>query len=176
MEFLLRDVVEPEAATGKIDECYKKLDELVGQVHDEFKIFSVSPTMFASQIAGMEYLATHSRLKPMFWTLLRYLVSVKYKNRFCMIFNIPIMKKEGISDEVIDKMTQDHDLIPCENPEKELLKFVLKLIDNPNSIDKTDISDLKKLGWSESDIFEASIAGARHIAIDIIFTGFIRYE
>lgn len=176
MKYLLNDIIEPDMATGKVTECYQKLNDMVGMIHDEFKIFSVSPAMFASQISGMEYLGSHATLKPIFWTLLRYIISVKYNNKFCMIFNRPIMEKEGIPDGVIKQMVNDYELIPLEKPERKLMQFVMKLIDSPAEINEEDIKELKDLDWDECTIFEASLVGARHIAIDIIFTGFIRYQ
>lgn len=175
MEMILSDTIAKNEAQGQIRECYDRLNQLVGTVHDEFAIFSVSPAMFASQVGGMEYLASHDHIRPIFWTMVRYLISLKYDTTFCKIFNLPFLKEAGLSEEQISTLGNSDVNWPLSTPEKHLLHFVLKAIESPKHITRQDVQELENLGWTSRDIFEATITGARHIAIDIVANAFIRY-
>jgi alkylhydroperoxidase family enzyme len=56
--------------------------------------------------------------------------------------------------------------------EKALIKFVLKATKDPHGVTASDIDGLRGLGWSDQDIFDAVVHGARAVATNILFDAF----
>jgi alkylhydroperoxidase family enzyme len=69
-------------------------------------------------------------------------------------------------------MQADPSKAPLDEKQKALLLFVLKACDNPHSVVAADVERLKGLGWSETDIFDATAHGARMVGTNIIFDTF----
>ncbi|MEI6062184.1 MAG: hypothetical protein WCR72_15895, partial [Bacteroidota bacterium] len=61
---------------------------------------------------------------------------------------------------------------PLEEKELALLLFVLKVVNNSNSILPDDVARLKELGWGDGDIMDATYHGTSQVAADKIFNAF----
>jgi alkylhydroperoxidase family enzyme len=69
-------------------------------------------------------------------------------------------------------MKADPSQAPLDENQKALLLFVLKACENPHAVVAEDVERLKRIGWSEVDIFDAVAHGARMVGTNIIFDTF----
>ncbi len=56
--------------------------------------------------------------------------------------------------------------------DKALLLFVLNAVQDATSVVAADLDALRRLGWSDGDILDALVHGARMVAGDIIINAF----
>jgi hypothetical protein len=61
---------------------------------------------------------------------------------------------------------------PLPDKDKAMLLFVLKATQTPKTVEKSDLDQLRALGWSDGDIMDAVYHGARNVAVDIVFNAF----
>ncbi|MBU2806693.1 hypothetical protein HF668_16430 [Acidithiobacillus ferridurans] len=165
----LLKTVHPDEAEGKVANFYQQIEDAVGYIPEAFHLFSVSPNLLDGQIA---YMASHPTLSPTFIAMLRYLVSGKYRNTFCIDFNEVALVNAGINQEDLRQSLIHPELIPLPEHDKTLMLFVLKATDKPANISEKDIEALYQAGWTDRDIYDALYAGAHHAATDVLFNAF----
>ena len=54
--------------------------------------------------------------------------------------------------------------------------FVLKAVKSPESTTTEEIEALHDLGWTDSDIYDATFHGARMVAMSIVFNAFQMFK
>lgn len=164
--------VSPEDATGKVAEIYSQFKQVFGRVPNAFTLTSTSEFLLGQQVAGISYFMQHPAFSPSFQAFMRLLVSVKQECAFCIDMNTGMLLHQGFSMEQIQATRENTDHCPLPDPEKSLLKFVLKVVHNSNGITTEDLNGLRSLGWSDQHILEAAFAGANQVASDMIFNAF----
>ncbi len=168
----LLNLTPPEKAEGKLAELYAGAEAFFGAVPNNVRMLGVSPAVLENQMHFAEYAFSHPTLKPPFFAMIRLLVSKACNSPYCETVNKHLLKQGGLSEQQVEAIMDNPANAPLDDKEKELLKFVLKVCDDPHSSTQTDIEQLKGLGWSEQDIFDAVAHGARAVATNIIFDAF----
>jgi alkylhydroperoxidase family enzyme len=164
--------VQPDKAEGIVGESYSAVMKAVGIVPKPLEMMSASPGMFEIHLSALNYFMNHSTLDFSLLTFIRFLVSQECKFDYCINFNRDLLKRQGMEDKEIEEVSSDPDKAPLEDKEKAMLLFVLKAIKSPESTEQEDIDALHKLGWNDSDIYDATYHGARMLAIGVMFNGF----
>jgi hypothetical protein len=162
------DVVQPENATGKAAEAYAVFPEGV-PVPLPMVMMSASPDLAKLQSNVLSYYIQHPNLSTPLLACLRYLVAADYGYSFCIRFNGDILGSLGVSVVDLEAMEDNPGAAPLEEREKALLKFVLKAIRQPESIQDGDIDSLRSLGFSDQDVFDALWHGVGMIGPSILF-------
>lgn len=164
--------IPPEAAEGKLAELYKLTEQFFGRVPNNVRLFGVSPDMLENQIqfaaANMEHPTLGNELR----ALIRMLVAHQSRSPYCDQLNAGLMAQQGMSEEQIETLRADPAQAPLDDKEKAMLLFVLKATADPHSITAADLEPLRKLGWSEKDIFDGVAHGARAAYANLIFDVF----
>ncbi len=83
-----------------------------------------------------------------------------------------ILLQSGVSTEDITKSKENPDNMPLEEKDKELVKFVLKVVKDSKSTTADDMEKLRKLGWKDRDIMDAVNHGTTQVSSDMIFNAF----
>lgn len=170
----LLDHVEPEQATGKIKEIYELFTNGT-PVPEPLKVISVSPELMAIQMEALKYYMGHERLDMQITASIRYILGYKLDYGYCYQFNRNLLAKAaGMTDEELDAMREDPSKAPFEKEQVALLEFVIKLVDAPESIDKDQIDALRKMGWTDRDIFDAASHGANFTSHAKLFKAFVK--
>ena len=162
--------VHPDNAKGRLAQNYQQIENAIGYIPEAFHLFSVSPELFDVQMATMAHIS--SRFNAIFISMLRYFVSEKNRNAFCIGFNEAALVNSGINQDDLRQALIHPEMIPLSEHEKRLMLFVLRAIDDPEKIGKEDIDALHKAGWSDQEIYEALYMGAHHVATDVLFNAF----
>ncbi|MBF0457614.1 MAG: hypothetical protein HQK99_06945 [Nitrospirae bacterium] len=164
--------VSPEEATGKTAEIFSTIKGVMGKVPNPMQLYAVSPAIFEGTFNVMGYFMNHPTLNMGFLTFVRMLVSVGTNCTYCIDMNKGRLIQSGIGIDVLNETIKDPRKAPLPEKEKALLLFVLKAVKNPHSVVGSDVDELRGLGWSERDIFDALVHGANMVAADILIDTF----
>lgn len=168
----LLQLTPPEKAEGKLSELYAVSEQFFGSVPNNVRMLGVSPAVLENQFDFAEYFFQHKTLSMPFLAMVRMLVSTASRSPYCQGLNSGMLRQLGITAEQIEEAKFDPQKAPVNDKEKALLLFVLKATQDPHSVDAAQIDALKKLGWTERDIFDALAHGARSVATNILFDAF----
>ncbi len=169
----LIQTVEPSQAQGQVAEVYRQSEAIMGRVPNAFQMYSVSPALLETQWQQTAYFMKHPTLSFPLLALTRMLVSQDNRCDYCIDLNAAMLiERAGFSPEQLAAARRDPAEAPLDDRDKAMLLFVLKATRTPLEAGATDIDKLKALGWSESDILDAVVHGARNMAADIVFNTF----
>ncbi len=162
--------VPVETATGEVKENYDFFLGASGMVPRPFQMWSLSPGLQSIQKHFIHYYYSQSALSMGLTAFIRMLVSEELGFEYCISFNAGVLKSLGItSDDQVAHILADPTKAPLPNNERALLLFVLKACKTPEKVNAGDIGDLKAMGWSEKDIFEALVHGAGMISLGTMY-------
>lgn len=160
--------ITPESAEGEMKTIYQMFIRQTGQVPKPLEMFSISPELFSYRAGLLKLYSNNEKLTFPLLTLIRYLVANDSCNHACTSFNGDLIKRQGMSDEDINKLVENPLTAPLEDDECQLLNFVVKAIRQPESVTKNDLEDLHNYGWEDKDIFEALSYGTDMIGPGIM--------
>lgn len=152
--------VSPEDAQGAVKAGYTLFMERIGIIPKSMEMLSVSPDLFENQLNRIRYLATHPKLSFALLAHIRYLAALKLNYRFCSDLNKLMLKRLGMQEEDILKMEENPTMSLLEENESAMLVFVVKALEDPESISEEDFKALKTMGWEDGDILDALAQGA----------------
>lgn len=164
--------IDPKEATGKVAAIYDHFISKFGMVPNAFKVTSSSEFLLSMQASNLSYYMQHPTLKPKLLSFIRMLVSVKHQCEYCVNMNTGMLLNSGVSMDDIQATKANPENAPMEGKDVAMLVFVLKVIGNSNEISENDLDKLRKLGWSDTEILEATFHGTSQIGTDMIFNAF----
>jgi hypothetical protein len=92
----------------------------------------------------------------------------------CVSFNERLLARMGMSAQQIQALATGTGPIALEETEAELLAFVRKALEAPESIGEPDLESLRRSGWSDGDVLDAVAHGASLLASSALQKAFIR--
>lgn len=165
--------VAPEQAGGKVAEVYGKIQQMMGRVPNAFQLYSSSPVLMEQQMQQIAYYMQHPTLSFPLLAMVRMLVSQHNDCQYCVGFNESmLMQMAGLTPEQVAATRSNPADAPLPDKDKAMLLFVLKATKTPKMVEKSDLDQLRALGWSDGDIMDAVYHGARNVAVDIVFNAF----
>ncbi len=168
----LLKTVPLEEAEGKLLELYDTAEQFFGTVPNNVKMFGVSPAMLENQVQFAVYSMEHPTLSAPFFAMIRLLVAHGSESPYCTRMNAGLLTQQGFTSEQIEAAKVEAGQAPLDEKETALLLFVLKATKAPKSTGAKDVDDLRAMGWTDRDIFDAVAHGARAVATNIIFDAF----
>lgn len=169
----LLNTIAPETAQGKVKEVYGIFENMKIPVPLPLQMMSVSPDYLAIQGQTINYFMNHPGLSPSLLTHIRLLAAHEENYTYCINLNQQILKsKMGLSDEQIAAVVDDPDKTVLNPEEKALLAFVRKALRDPASTSREDVENLRALGWSDRDIFDATLMGMHMLDMGMMFKAF----
>jgi hypothetical protein len=168
----LIQTVDPQKAQGEMKEAFDFFEKTIGTIPTPMAMFSASPALFKMQLQSLNYFMKHPTLSFPLLSSIRYLVAKQYDYQFCTGFNKNFLKKQGLTDEDIQKMSQDPESAPLDDKDRAMLAFVVKAVKAPTSISPADMDRLHAMGWSESDALDAMMHATNMIASSVLMKTF----
>ncbi|MPQ75852.1 carboxymuconolactone decarboxylase family protein [Hydrogenovibrio sp. JE_KL2] len=162
-----------ENAEGQVVDIYNQIQQMFGSVPDGFLLHAISPELLKNNWENHTYYLQHSALSSPLLALIRMLVSRDNACDYCIDLNAAMLINTGqFTHEQIDAIKVDPANAPISEKDKAMLLFVLKATQDAKSVTGEDVQQLRDLGWSDRDIYDATAHGARNIAMDAIFNTF----
>jgi hypothetical protein len=166
-----------ETATGQVKQFYDEMLKIMPDIPKPLQLSSASPGLFAISSQQMKYFMHHPSLGPLLQAYIRLLVAFNTDYPYCVDLNTGLLKLFGqLSDEQVAAARTDPDQAKLDDKDKAILKFVFKAVTRSEEVDEKDIDQLRTLGWSDSDIFDAAAAGASMVAMGMLFNVFKMHE
>ncbi len=166
-----------ETATGKVKEFYDEILKIMPVIPKPLQLASASPELFAISSRQMKYFMSHPNLGPLLQAHIRMLVAFNTDYPYCIEFNTNLLKWMGnLTEEQIVAVRANPDEAPLPDKEKAMLKFVVKAVSAPEEIEAQDIESLRRMGWSDPDIFDAAGLGVNMVAMGMLFNIFKMHE
>lgn len=165
--------VLPEQAAGSVAQIYGQIEQAFGRVPNGMRLFSSSPALLQQNWQQLGYYMQHPRLSFPLLAFIRMLVSQRHECEYCIGMNEGMLvNMGGFAAEDVAAAKRNPENAPLPEKDKAMLLAVLKTVETPKALDKTDIDRLRALGWEDGDILDAVYHGARNVAIDIMFNAF----
>jgi hypothetical protein len=166
-----------ETATGKVKEFFDELLKIMPTIPKPLQLASASPGLFAFTSQQMKYFMSHPNLGPLLQAYLRMSVAFHTDYPYCVDLNTNLLKVFGqLTDEQVAAARSNPDEARLNDKDKAMLKFVVKAVSKPDEIQAADIERLRKLGWNDSDIFDAASQGVNMVAMGMLFAIFKMHE
>jgi len=165
--------VEPQQATGQVAQVYAQVEQALGRLPNAMKLYSASPDVLAMQWQHIGYYFQHPTLSFPLLASIRMLVSQDNDCNYCIGMNEGMLiERAGFTPEQTAAAKRNPADTPLPEKEKALLLFVLKSTKTPKAVTSADLDTLRRLGWTDRDVFDAVNHGARNVAVDIVFNAF----
>jgi hypothetical protein len=169
----LLNIVKPEKAEGETKEYYSLFENIGVDVPLPMQMYSTSPYFLKRQRNNIQYMMEHKTLSFSLLTHIRFLVSKMEDYPYCINLNRGVLKNfAGLSNEQLDNAASNPEKASLEPKEKMLLQFVLNTVQDPATTDPKQVDELRKLGWSDQDIFDATMQGMNMMYDGMVFKAF----
>ena len=167
------NTVSTDTATGKVREIYGQATQAFGCVPNALQMHSASPAILEQQWQSIGYYMQHPALSFPLQAMVRMLVSERNHCEYCVGFNASMLiNRAALTVEQVAVTKRDPSQAPLPEKDKAMLLFVLKAVTEPLKVTAAEVAALRKQGWSDSDILDAVMLGARNVAADIVFNTF----
>lgn len=165
--------VAPDEAEGKVKEVYDRLMDIARVIPKPMQMMSASPDLMAIQIQALSHYFRHPTLGFALLGHIRLAVANHFNYSYCADFNSSLLQMlTDITDEQLDAVRENPAAAPLGDRDKAMLLFVMKAVTTAVDVSQDDVDDLKAMGWTEKDIFEATHQGADMVRHGILFKTF----
>ena len=166
-------MVSEKDATGEVKKTYDEIRNAFGMVPNAMKHQSISPDILKNSWEYVKLETSNKNFSPKLNAMIRMLVGEQKSCHYCVGVNEGmILNMFKVSLAEVNAIKKDASKASLNKKDKAMLLFVLKATKNPKSTTKSDIDNLKKLGWAEKDIFEGVKLGATIISFTITLDTF----
>jgi alkylhydroperoxidase family enzyme len=168
---------DAQTATGGVKEFYDEILKIMPMIPKPLQLASASPNLFAIASRQMKYFMSHPTLGPLLQAYIRMLVAFNTDYPYCIELNTNLLKMMGkLTDEQVAAARNNPDEARLSDKDKALLKFVVKAVSAPEEVQEQDVEALRRMGWSDPDIFDAASMGVNMVAMGMLFNIFKMHE
>jgi uncharacterized peroxidase-related enzyme len=93
-------------------------------------------------------------------------VSAVNSNSYCIVAHLEILKQLGMDRALGRRLVNDFERAAVPEAEKALYRFAAKLTREPFGVKEPDIAELRRHGWDDAAILEASLAASHFNALN----------
>lgn len=80
--------------------------------------------------------------------------------RYCSVTHTRVLEKLGVPEEVVLSCVEDPELSEVPEPHRSILKFAMKVNEDPNSLNDADFQSLRDRGLAQDEIMEVIMTAA----------------
>ena len=156
---------DTKEAKNDVKAVYEEITKAWGFVPVVIKQYSVNPKLLRSQWELYKELAQNKNFDQKMLAMMRMLLGESQDCAYCVglnkgmlvnMFHLPM-------DEVV-ALSKNAKSAKLDAKQKAMLLFIIKAVQSPHKTTAEDIKQLKKLGWSDADIFEGVKSGTNVIS------------
>ena len=148
---------EVEAMPPQVQEQAKRILEKGRKLGETFKLLALREDIFcATDGMAKAYLLAKTELPFSTKERIGLLVSLENSCKMCVDIHKSVARKIGMTEEQINEVIDGVDNIQCDESEKTLLRFCVRASKKENyKILQSDVDDVKKSGYSDTQVIEA---------------------
>lgn len=163
----------PEQDKQHVDEIFSNVQQHMGFVPDGLRLYSMSPPLLDAFMGNIGYFSMGGTSIPTpVMTMIRYLVSWDAGCSFCVDMNEGFLVNMGFDLDAIRAARGNPDKAPFDDKAIGLFKLALKAVGNPDAVSESDLDSVRKLGWSDREIFDAVVQAANNRAFNYVLRTF----
>jgi len=152
-------------ATGDVKKIYDEIKAQWGFVPVVIQQYSLNPALLKAQWALYSTLGSNKNFDPKMQAMTRMLISEKNDCDYCIGLNKGmLLNMFKLPADEISALSKDPSSAKLDEKQKAMLLFMLKAANTPHDTNAQDIESLKKLGWSDTDIFEGVKSASNMVA------------
>ena len=151
-------------AKDDVKAVYAEITKAWGFVPIVLKQYSLNPKILRTQWEMYKELGNNKNFDPKMLTMMRMILGESQDCEYCAglnkgmllnMFKVPM-------DEIVALLKDPSDA-KLDTKQKAMLLFIIKAVKKPHDITDAEIKNLKKLSWSDKDIFEGIKSGTNVI-------------
>ena len=149
----------PEAqASGATADLYATDQATFGYLPNFTRAFSSRPAVYAAwrQLNG----AIKSGMDLRRYELTTIAAARRLRSSYCMLAHGSVLLDEFLESDLLRAVAADHRTAGLSEADVAVMDFAEKVADDANSIQLTDIDDLRSVGLSDAEIFDVALAAA----------------
>lgn len=151
-------IIDYHEATGKLKEIYEELIKKRGKISNIMKVQSLNPTFMKLHMdLYINLMFKKSGLTREERELIAVVVSSANGCQYCTNHHAEALNYYWKDQDKLQKLIKDYKSIELPDKIIKMLNYAYKLTKNPNEIDKKDIEDLHKNGFSDEDILNINL-------------------
>lgn len=155
-------------ATGEVKEIYSQVKGAFGMIPAPIMQHSVSPDLLKNHWDYFGAISKNKNFSPKFSAIMRMGIASldKFEHcAYCVDGNAMMLKHMfKMSDKDIKHLQKTPLDAKLDTKEKKMLTFLLQAAKSPSTLSKVDYDALRKLGWTDKDIFEGLKMATQMIA------------
>ncbi|MBF0585173.1 MAG: hypothetical protein HQL80_13205 [Magnetococcales bacterium] len=146
----------PENTTGRTREIYEFVDRMLGKIPHAMQLFGHNVMLM--EFMNNRFTYYHGQQKELTPELMHWILYLNAQRKqcvFCIDYNKGQLLAAGIPEEVLNAAVSDPGVTPLPKKEKAMLIFALDTARDDKSATPDQIESLRKLGYSDTAIFNA---------------------
>lgn len=156
-------------ATGLVKEVYDEIKVKWGFVPVVIQQYSLNPKLLKAQWDLYSTLGENKNFDPKMQAMARMLISEKSGCDYCIGLNKGmLLNMFKVPMDELATLVKDPSTAKLNAKSKAMLLFMLKAANTPHDTTAGGIDNLKKLGWSDKDIFEGVKSAANMVSGAIV--------
>ena len=152
--------VTEEQAGPELRECYDKIREVFGWVSRFWQAQGSRPDLVRASLELWAVLYRSGTLPPALNEEILLVVSAANSNSYCIAAHLELLQRLGIDKKLGRQIARDFESADLSDKEKSLLRFSAKLTREPFRVVEEDVSELRRNGWDDASILEASLVAS----------------
>jgi len=145
-------------ATGDIKKIYSEVKADFGMIPTPIMQHSVSPALLANHWNFFKAIGQNKNFSPKFLAIMRMTIATSgifQHCDYCVKGNAMMLKQMfKMTDKDLKAIQKDPSKANFNKKESKMLSFLLTATSDSHSLNKASFDELRKLGWSDKDIFE----------------------
>lgn len=169
-------LIEPKPPKGEekfVKLMCKHAQQVMGFLPDPLLIMALSPKILKEFAEFLSDYESHPHLRPSLLAVIRYLVAAKNDCKYCVTTSEAIMINQmNIELDDLRNAQENPENFPFPEKEKVLLLLILKMVLNPDAVEKSDLEAAYAQGWDDKNIYEAANYAVRNLAVDLLLKAY----
>ncbi len=152
------DEVEYGEAEGKTKEVYDKIKDQRGKISNIMKVQSLMPEAMDHHLdLYLSIMFDDRSLSRERCEMIGVVVSSTNGCDYCINHHAEALNHFWKDEEKLKDLEEDYQNVDISKKEKKMLDFVKRSTEEPDSVERKDIEDLRKVGFSDEDILNIAM-------------------
>lgn len=161
-------LLEKEGISEEVRLIYEEIEKTFGRVPNIFKTYAHFPPLLKANWEKVKAVMMGGSLRRELKEAIALVVSNANVCQYCIAAHGLALQQLGFSRERIEALLKNLEGTGFQPKEQRILELARKSTRDPTDVTDQDIEEIRKLGWSDSEIVEAQ-------GVMELFTGFNKF-
>lgn len=152
------ETVPATEARGEVRELYRRQQGRLGYLPNYAKLYCYRPAVMEAWAGLAKELRRH--LDDRAYCLITLAAARAMGNSYCSLAHGRKLMKQGISAEDLEAILREEAAAPLSDAERAMVHVAAKVARDATSVEQGDIDELRRLGYSDAQVFDIVAAAA----------------